>query len=63
MYICVRGHVYMCRGSCMYVLGVMYICVRGHVYVLGVMYICVRGIDFASVYMIFLLDFLTVLTV
>ena len=47
----------------MYVLGVMYICVRGHVYVLGVMYICVRGIDFASVYMIFLLDFLTVLTV
>ena len=37
------------------VLGVMYMCVRGHVYS------CVRGINFASVSMIFLLDFGTVL--
>jgi hypothetical protein len=33
MYMCVRGHVYVCEGSCICVLGVMYMCVRGHVYV------------------------------
>ena len=30
---CVRGHVYVCKGSRICVLGVMYMCVRGHVYV------------------------------
>ena len=30
---CVRGHVYVCEGSCICVLGVMYMCVRCHVYV------------------------------
>ena len=47
----VSGHVYVCQGSCICVLGVMYMRVRGHVYVcqgscicvLGVMYLCVRG--------------------
>jgi hypothetical protein len=33
MYMCVRGHAYVCYGSCICVLGVMYMCVRGHVYV------------------------------
>ena len=36
MYLFVRGHVFVCQGSC--------ICV------LGVMYLCVRGIDFVSFY-------------
>jgi hypothetical protein len=30
---CVRGHVYVCWGSFICVLGVMHMCVRGHVYV------------------------------
>jgi hypothetical protein len=41
--------VFLCWGSCIYVLGVMYLCVEGNVfmcwgsciYVLGVMYLCV----------------------
>jgi hypothetical protein len=33
MCMCVRGHVYVCEGSCICVLGVMYMCVRCHVYV------------------------------
>jgi len=36
MYLFVTGHVFVCYGSC--------ICV------LGVMYLCVTGIDFASFY-------------
>jgi hypothetical protein len=42
-------HVFLCWGSCIYVLGVMYLCVGGHAFVcwgscisvLGVMYLCV----------------------
>jgi hypothetical protein len=30
---CVKGHVYVCLGSCICVLGVRYMCVKGHVYV------------------------------
>ena len=29
MYLCVRGHVFVCQRSCICVLGVMYLCVRG----------------------------------
>ena len=51
MYLCVRGHVFVCQRSCICVLDVMYLCVRGHVFVcqgscicvLDVMYLCVRG--------------------
>ena len=32
MYLCVRGHVFVCWESCIYVLGVMYLCVGGHVF-------------------------------
>jgi hypothetical protein len=37
MHLCVRGHVFVCKRSCIYVLEVMYLCVRGHVFVLGVL--------------------------
>ena len=33
MYLCVRGHVFVCQRSCICVLEVMYLCVRGHVFV------------------------------
>ena len=58
MYLCVRGHVFVCEWTCICVWGVMYLCMRGHVFVCkwscicvwGVMYVCVRGINFASFY-------------
>jgi hypothetical protein len=33
MHLCVRGHVFVCLGSCICVLEVMYLCVRGHIFV------------------------------
>jgi hypothetical protein len=30
---CVRVRVYVCKGSCICVLGFVYMCVRGYVYV------------------------------
>jgi hypothetical protein len=33
MYLCVRGHVFVCQRLCICVLEVMYLCVRGHVFV------------------------------
>jgi hypothetical protein len=41
------------------VLGVMYMCARGHVYVCLGSCMCVWGINFASVSMIYILDFRT----
>ena len=58
MYLCVRGHVFVCQRSSICVLAVMYLCVSGHVFVcqrscicvLAVMYLCVRDIDFVCFY-------------
>ena len=30
---CVKGHVYVCKGSCICVLRIMYMYAKGHVYV------------------------------
>ena len=63
MYLCVRGHVFVCQRSYICVLEVMYLCVRGHIFVCQRSCICVLGVSIWPLSVIFLFDFGTVLTV
>ena len=72
MYLCVRGHVFVCQRSCICVLEVMYLCVRGHVFVCQRYRFCLflrffsircQNCSDSVVVFVFLLDVRTVQTV
>jgi hypothetical protein len=57
MYLCVTGHVFVCYGSCICLLGVMYLFVRGHVFVCYGSCICVLRVSILPLSTIMIFDF------
>ena len=54
MYLCIRGHLFVCQRSSICVLEVMYLCVRGHLFVCQRSCICVLEVSILPLPMIFL---------